>query len=115
MAGASPSFCSMKHLVVYSGLLIGRGKKGQISQDCQRQICEKIDFAKIFGANSGSVTTQNIKSPVYCYSLLDGMLVHSRFKLSSMLMVPNSFTWVMRDKGELKFMVLGNNHQSSLF
>ena len=38
MARASPIFCSMKHVVVCSGLLIGLGKKSQISQDSQRQI-----------------------------------------------------------------------------
>ena len=52
MARASPIVCSMKHLVVCSGLLIGLGKKKVKFHG----ITDSADFAEIFRANSGSTT-----------------------------------------------------------
>jgi len=82
-------------VTMYLVLLIGcRKKKSNFTGFSET---ESVDFAEIFRANS-SFATALLLSPSW----------HSRFNLSCMPMVPNSF------KGEVKFLVQGNNHQSSL-
>ena len=106
MARASAIFCSMKHVVVCSGLLIGLGKKSQISQDSQRQI--HLISTKFSGLTPAPRLREISEALNIVTPPLDGMLVHNRFNLSRMPMVSNSF------KGELQFLVQGNSHQSSL-
>ena len=65
----------------------------------------------LFSVEQAFVGREEIRAPLKTpawEATLDGMLVHNRFNLSRMPMVSNSF------KGELQFLVQGNNHQSSL-